>query len=316
MAKNKFRKWNDRINTNDRIEQIAIHSLRYRTAAVQHYLKLATKKASENTAYVHQLRVWSRRCNEPLRFFRNILPQKQAKKLNRLLRKVRKSANNARDLDVLIDKYSTQYISLENPKFIHFLTQERGAAQMPIQELYFYLDKGKALRKCYKDIEHKLNTQQTELKKYHRVSFEQMAKTNLQLLAADFFDSMLLSHTSTEELHMTRIYGKRLRYAFELARPALPAKIRKDVYKSISDILDIYGNYNDACVFQEHLQDWIKSSNDIDLVCLFQELYYKENAEKKKIMQQINRCNSYQQVNDLREKFNSLFSYGSYKKVA
>ncbi|MGI9227184.1 MAG: CHAD domain-containing protein [Gammaproteobacteria bacterium] len=316
MAKDKFRKWNGRINTNDRIEQIAIHSLRYRTAAVQHYLKLATKKASENTAYVHQLRVWSRRCNESLRFFRNILPQKQAKKLNRLHRKVRKSANNARDLDVLIDKYSTQYISHENPNFIHFLTQERGAAQLPIQELYFYLNNGKVLRKCYKTIEHKLHSQQTEFKKFHQVSFEQLAKTNLQLLAADFFDSMLLSHTHPEELHKTRIYGKRLRYAFELARPALPAKIRKEVYKSISDILTIYGNYNDAHVFQEHLQDWIKSSNDIDLVCLFQELYYKENAEKKKIMRHINECNSYQQVYELREKFNSLFSYNSYKKVA
>ncbi len=127
---------------------------------------------------------------------------------------------------------------------------------------------------------------------------------------------MLLSHTHPEELHKTRIYGKRLRYAFELARPALPTKIRKDVYKSISDILIIYGNYNDVHVFQEHLQDWIKSSNDIDLVCLFQELYYKENAEKKKIMRHINECNSYQQVYELREKFNSLFSYDSYKKVA
>ena len=316
MAKSIFRKWDDSVDIHDRIERIASHSIGYRTAAILHYLKLATKKANESSAYVHQLRIWSRRCNESIRFYREILPRKQSKKLNRLLGKVRRSANSARDFDVLIEKYSTQYISLENRKFMQFLLQEREASQLPIQEIYFSLKKGKILRNLYKAIEHKLRSQKSVTKKDQSISFEELAKTNLQVLSANFFDSMLLSHTKPEELHKTRIHGKRLRYALEIARPALPAKIRKDVYKDVSDILILYGNFNDSHVFQEHLQDWIRSCSDIDLICLFQELYYKENAEKKKVMQCINESNSFQQVYEIREKFNSQFAYNSYKQVA
>ncbi len=180
-----------------------------------------------STEYVHLLRVWSRRYSELLRFFKDILPRKQSKKLRRILRDVRKSANNARDLDVLIEKFGKHNISIEDRKFLHFLKQEREINQLPIQELYFSLDKSKVLHKQFNRIRQKVRSQKYEFKDDLETTFENLAKTNLHALSESFFNSMLLTHTKPKELHKTRIHGKRLRYALELSGPVLPNRSKK-----------------------------------------------------------------------------------------
>lgn len=316
MAKSKFSKWDDKIDPNQHISITAAHHLKHRSAAVQYYLKLATKHRYEDIEYIHQLRVWSRRCNESLRFFRGIFPRKKNKTLGRMFRTIRRAANNARDLDVLIEKYKHASITIENPRFLHFLLKERELSQLSVQEIYFLLKKGKLLKKQLNVTNKALIRSYTKSKKNQHIEFKFLAAQNIERLSNQFFDSMLLSHTKPSELHETRIHGKRLRYAIELSKPVLPVQARKEAYSTLITILDVYGSFNDSHVFQEHLKNWIHSSNDAELIYLFQELYYKENSEKINTMQQLNKLNSSENVYALREKINALITYNKLKRVA
>ena len=53
---------------------------------------------------MHQLRVATRRAAATVRIFDALLPQRRMRRLNKCLRKIRRAAGTARDLDVLADR--------------------------------------------------------------------------------------------------------------------------------------------------------------------------------------------------------------------
>src|SRR4051794_41529286 len=94
-------KWVEGIGPETPVEEAARKSLEPRLAAVARCLPLAAHLAEHDVEHVHRLRVATRRACAALKLYRELLPGKEARWLKRRLRKVRKAAGDARDLDVL-----------------------------------------------------------------------------------------------------------------------------------------------------------------------------------------------------------------------
>src|SRR2546421_3740321 len=94
-------KWIEGIGPETRIEEAARRSLEPRLAAVGHYLPMAAHLAEHDVEHVHRLRVATRRAVAALKLYRKLLPKKPARWMKKRLRKIRRAAGDARDLDVL-----------------------------------------------------------------------------------------------------------------------------------------------------------------------------------------------------------------------
>jgi hypothetical protein len=62
-------RWVQGVSPADRTIDVAVRTLGGRLDAVLYYLPLAAEKADEDTEYVHQLRVWTRRATAALRLY-------------------------------------------------------------------------------------------------------------------------------------------------------------------------------------------------------------------------------------------------------
>ena len=316
MAKKAFNKWSTVLQPSENIELIAANDIHYKTAAVQHYLKLAVKESIKKTSNVHQLRAWSRRAVVTLNFYKDYLQKSRASKLKRLLNSIRKSTNYARDLDVLIEQYKSEKSSAHNKKFIKFLKSEREKCQQPIYDTYMDLNKGKVLSKRLRFIDEKFHALAGADLEGSYLTFEQLAKSNIRKLSTKFFDSMDTFSTNSKELHKSRVHGKRLRYTMELTASIFDNEFKTLLYKDLSNILSMLGKVNDSFVFQRQLEFWINNTNNLDLVCIFQELYETNNSRLDLLLEQLNEHCPPQHIKLLRERFYGISTDSQIKEVA
>src|SRR3954466_9022178 len=102
-------KWIEGIGSENPVEEAARRSLEPRLAAVARCLPLAAHLAEHEFEHVHRLRVATRRACAALKLYKQLLPEKPARWLKRRLRKIRKAAGDARDLDVLSRRLLVEY---------------------------------------------------------------------------------------------------------------------------------------------------------------------------------------------------------------
>ena len=140
-----FEQWIEGVTANDSVCAVAQHSLRVRLAAVRHYLSLAAVKSGEDVEYVHQLRVYTRRSMAALKLYANLLPKKEAKRLRKMLGKIRNAAGVARDLDVLTHSHESD-TGKGAHKFLEDVRRRREAAQKPIVAIYRMVERKSRLR--------------------------------------------------------------------------------------------------------------------------------------------------------------------------
>ena len=72
-------------------------------------LPLAAHLAEHDIEHVHRLRVATRRAVAALKLYRDCWPDKPARWMKKRLRKIRRAAGDARDLDVLADRLARDY---------------------------------------------------------------------------------------------------------------------------------------------------------------------------------------------------------------
>ena len=94
-------------------------------------LPLATQKRPET---VHQLRVNTRRSLSALSVFGGLLDPQEAKWMRKQLRRIRKAAGAARDLDVLELRYK-KHKGPRDPQLLGKIRKRRRDAQRPIDRL-------------------------------------------------------------------------------------------------------------------------------------------------------------------------------------
>src|SRR4051794_37589945 len=127
-------KWIEGIGRETRVEDAARRSLEPRLAAVAQSLPVAAHLAEYDIEHVHRLRVATRRAGAALKLYRDCLAPKPARWMKKRLRKIRRAAGDARDLDVLIERLARDYGDPVAP-VVELINRDRAAVQPEIVKI-------------------------------------------------------------------------------------------------------------------------------------------------------------------------------------
>ena len=243
----------------DPVWQVAAETIVMRLASVTHYLPLAAHQASDDLEYVHQLRVSTRRTVAALDLYDAFLPKKQARRLRRKLKQIRRAAGNARDCDVLLIRHEQSCDEPSAKRFVDSVRRKRSRAQIPITGVFQSLQ-GQGNLDC---LANKLITAlEAEHAEQTRPRFGPWARKNLRTVVDDFFAAQPDDLRDLEGLHEFRIAGKRLRYTIELLESAFPKVLGEELYPTIESIQESLGDINDHAVALKRFRKWRRKSDN------------------------------------------------------
>jgi CHAD domain-containing protein len=219
------------------VEDVARRALEARLNVFWHYLPIAAAGPLEEIELVHQLRVSTRRAMAALDIFRDLLPPRRTGWLTKQLKKVRRAAGTARDLDVLIRRLTMlQGEPTDGPQLelLQATRQLREQAQLPVREIH-----EKLVRKDFPHRESLLLKRvrlRSAADRMKKPSFGQVARKELRPLVENFFAAAAGDMLDYEALHAFRIEGKRLRYASEVFAGAFDPSFRKTLYPLVESL--------------------------------------------------------------------------------
>src|SRR4051794_16426954 len=183
-------KWIEGIDAAAPVEEAGRKSWEPRLWAVAGSWPLAAHLAEHDVEYVHRLRVATRRAGAALKLYKELLPKKPARWLKRRLRKIRKAAGDARDLDVLSHRLLVEYGEKTRP-ILELVAKERGDVQHAITRVAArcshddrYVRKTAKLINGIRSPNSENGAPQTSRR------FGPWAQAQLALVAARFFESL------------------------------------------------------------------------------------------------------------------------------
>lgn len=276
-----FEKWIGGISSGDSVCNAAKRSLRSRLEVVRYYLQSAAERPDENIEYVHQLRVAARRCTAAVKLYAGLLPKKEVKWLRKTLRKIRRAANDARDMDVL----AITHASDQDPGASGFLSdvrQRRQAAQGPIVAIYEKLTRNDRLNVRVEGLLNDTSKWKCDAVKR---PFGQWATKRIQKTLQRFFKASTRDPDDLSRLHRFRIRGKELRYAMELLAPAFPSEFRDDLYPVVEQLQEHLGQINDCTVAQARYRKWASNLDGKKKLAYVRKLRKEEHDKQKKLLQ-------------------------------
>ena len=249
----KCEKWIADIGADDAVVEAARVSLHARLAAVAYYLPLAAERADEDIEYVHQLRVFTRRSMAALRLYRKVLRKKEVKWFGKTLRKIRRAAGAARDLDVLAAGHQNDQ-GKGARALLADVRQRRSDAQRPIIGICRKLQRKERLERQIQKL------LKGKAKHAPHDSFGNWATARLRKAQRQFFRALPRDLRNLNSLHRFRIRGKQLRYAIELLAPAFSVELRNDIYPVVEQLQDRLGKIHDCAVAADRFRSWIEES--------------------------------------------------------
>lgn len=266
-------KWIDGIDANGSVDDAARRSLEPRLTAVVQALPLAAYLAEHDIEHVHRLRVNTRRAVAALELYCDWLPSKPARWLKRRLKKIRRAAGDARDLDVLAKRLARDYGDRAAP-VVALIAKRRDDVQSAIVDVAescrrddrFVRKTGKLLAaiKVQKPTDGLV------------VTFREWAVAQLAASATAFFESLPDDSADTVALHQFRIRGKELRYTIELVSAAFGRELRKKHYPVVEELQELLGKIQDHVAAMGHMSEWAKDSHNAQHQALLQELADEE----------------------------------------
>ncbi|MBN1851784.1 MAG: CHAD domain-containing protein [Pirellulales bacterium] len=244
-------KWFRDISPQQPASEVARKTLAKRLDVVRHYLPLAAMEYEKDIEHVHQLRVGCRRAMAAVTAWKAILPAKPARRVKRMLRKIRRSADDARDHDVLFERFqNSQDIPHEGfNALIDQITQQRQEGQAPIIAMHKKIGRNKFARRVASLMD-SIPWQSSE----PEPTYAEFAQIRMAAIASEFFDVASGNGGSAKDLHSLRIAGKRLRYAMEIFADAFGNEFREILYPVVEQLQDKLGALNDHNVAQKRFQ--------------------------------------------------------------
>jgi len=250
-------KWIDGIAPETPLTAAARTAIAPRLRLVWYYLKRAAREAEHDVEFVHQLRVCSRRAMATLEVFDAVLPARRAERMRRHLRRIRREAGEARDLDVMALRYR-EWAKTEAGRggrdFLAVLERRRAEAQRPIERKY-----GKLRRRDFMSLVDGLLVRirpRRELAERGEPSFGPAARACLNPLVESFFEAGSGELAEAAAMHEFRIRGKQLRYAMEIFVGAYGPPLREELYPVVEQLQERLGSVNDHAGALARLQGW------------------------------------------------------------
>ena len=207
---------------------------------VKQHLRQLDRPVDSPQRSVHQLRVATRRASAALDLFSDSLCRKDHRRWKRRLKIIRKSAGQARDLDVLIERQRPQ--PQRDKSLLKQLRTHRRKAQKKLLRLQARWKKGSSWNKQLKRLSKHLRSESLPKKQAHKT------KTNIPSVrrALKRFEKRgRRPIRDLNALHDYRIRAKQLRYTLEWAKSDLPKKPTTEILKELKRIQNRLGAIND-----------------------------------------------------------------------
>lgn len=267
-------KWIEGIVPDGSVYEAARLSLEARLNAVAPWLPLAAAHADQDIEHVHRLRVATRRAIAALKLYRDWLPRRPARWLKKRLRKIRRAAGDARDLDVLAVRLP-QELGERAGILLDKISDQRAAAQPAIVAVaQRCAEEGRFQRKVYELLAGMRPHGKSDQDQRH--SFRDWSRRQLAELADQFFGSQPGPSDDVADLHRFRIRSKALRYAIELLAPAFGPELRDVHYPVVEHLQELLGRINDHVTSCARLHEWSSTCRDGDSKELLDALVQQE----------------------------------------
>lgn len=254
----------------------ARRALRSRLNLVADALPVAARSDVLDPEAIHQLRVSTRRAWAALDCYDQVLPQRAGQWIRKQLKRIRKVAGGARDLDVLGLRLRSEAGAQRaqcHALLVH--VEELGRrARKPVAELWALL-KEKRFRQRIRKLVNGVGWQGDCL---DEPAFADAARQRMRELAGRFFAAATGNLRDTRLLHEFRILGKRLRYAMELNHAAFGPEFRDVLYVQLEEIQERIGATIDHAAAIERFEMWLAKWDDPQLVVPLQRLLAGEQA--------------------------------------
>jgi CHAD domain-containing protein len=254
-------KWIDVESTDEPAATVAQHAIRARLKTVWDWLPYAADQSNDDVEFVHQLRVSTRRAMAALHLFESFLPNGRSRWFRKQLKRLRETAGEARDLDVLTQRVSDvcQCDPLTGcATLLDRIAQARRAAQPAIAKIYEKLqrrDYRRRLKRLTKQIHWRCQQSGPP-------TYREAAQAGLRPLAVDFFAAAQGDFESILAMHEFRIAGKRLRYAMEVFAAAFDPTFRRELYPVVEELQMKLGHVNDHANNRDRCLAWLDESTD------------------------------------------------------
>jgi len=244
----------------DAVECVAGRALAARLERLWYFLGRAVRRPRDETENVHQLRVFSRRTASTLETFEEYLPSRRGAWIRKQVKRIRKSAGEARDLDVLALRWHDRRREVPSAAalILDEIAQRRRLAQKPIQEIHAKLkDKGfeRRAQEFLKRIR-PARPSHSSAETSSVESFGAMAHRSLSGLLGPFLHAAQSEMSDAAALHAFRIEGKRVRYAMEVFAGAMDEDFRQVLYPLVAELQDRLGAINDHVTALAHMARW------------------------------------------------------------
>ena len=216
----------------------------------------------ERVKAVHRLRTATRRVDAALRLFGPLLPDRRRRRLRRKVRKIRRAAGLARDLDVLIARLAqAPHIGVaplpQDPlPLLAELRQRRSEAADQLLDVVGSSDSNSLMKRGRR------------LARRARVRDGDASESIgspvvlLQPLLLEFRSAAAADLSTAAGLHEFRKAGKRLRYAIELLTRVDPAAVSSQFAAALRDLQARLGVINDHAAAVAVLTDVAGTASD------------------------------------------------------
>lgn len=235
------------------VGHVAARILRKRLDAVWEELRAACA-LPDDAEHVHQLRVATRRALAAIDAFRPMIPQKRRAWFEKHLRRLRRAAGEARDLDVLTARLAEHGAAVARGRLVAMLAKQRHNSRAPIRarlEILSDADWSSRVDRLLVDIRGRRR----------RSGFHGFARRRFKPLVKAFFEKADHTLRSNAEMHALRIEGKKLRYALEIFAPVFPEGIRIRCEESLERLQKTLGTFTDHASAADRFERWARSSD-------------------------------------------------------
>jgi CHAD domain-containing protein len=204
-------KWVERVSPGDCTGAVAARTLQSRLGVVLRFLPLAAERAEEDTNYIHELRVWTRRAAAALDLYQDLMPRRRFLWMKKQLKRVRRAANDARDCDVLIERLRKKQSSRGAKRWLEAVRAEREEAQQAVVGAYERLGRGHRFARRIDKLLERVRSRTKEKAGAASARFKDWAQERLRPLVEQFFAAVPSDRTDEAALHRLRVRGKELR---------------------------------------------------------------------------------------------------------
>jgi len=250
MAASESRRANDDHRTP--VGQVAARTLRTHFDTLWTEL-LAACTTPDQTEHVHRLRVATRRTLAAIEAFQRVIPAKRRDWFAKRLRRLRRVAGEARDLDVLTDRLAKEDPARARRRLIAMLSKQRHQSITPIRT---QLKKLKAA-----DWPGRVDRLLDDVRDRRRQwGFRAFARRRFKPMVAAFFEKADRTLRQNDEIHTLRIEGKKLRYTLEIFAPVFPGRAQVRCLESLERLQKTLGTFTDHASAADRFDRWAGSA--------------------------------------------------------